>query len=218
MAVSAMIVCYLIFTLIASFQISWNYFITSICKINSKGICLSFDDGPDPATTPKILEILKSNNLKAVFFVIGKKAAQYPALIQLIQENGHVIGNHSYDHNNSIGFFSSKKLIRDLEMCSETIEKIAGNKPKYFRPPFGVTNPRYQKVLKKLNLISIGWSGRSFDTVTKSKEKLLKRVDKYLSNGVILLFHDNQKITVEILPEVLERCKKKGIKIVPLQT
>ncbi|MBC7864934.1 MAG: polysaccharide deacetylase family protein, partial [Bacteroidia bacterium] len=181
------------------------------------GLALTFDDGPDLETTPKILEILRTKNVKATFFVIGKKAEQFPEVLKTIDKEGHLIANHSYQHSYFIGTFGTKKLTEDIEKCSAIIEKIIGKKPLFFRPPFGVTNPRYLRALKKLNLASIGWSGRSFDTVNKSKNLLVKRVKKSLNTTEILLFHDTQKVTVEALPEIIEYCKEKGIKIVPLQ-
>ena len=209
-------VIYLIITIYGSFQIKANYFLNSINKGVKDGIALSFDDGPDPETTPKILDILRHQEIKASFFVIGKMAEKYPELLKTIEKDGHIIANHSYDHNNAMGFFGINKLATDIEKCSGIIEHITGKKPLLFRPPFGVTNPRYAVVLKNLRLTSIGWSGRSFDTITNSKNTLLKRVKKSIGRGAILLFHDTQKVTLEILPNIIEYCKENGVKIVPL--
>ena len=181
-----------------------------------KGITLSFDDGPDPEFTPKILSILRDKKIKAAFFVIGRKAEQHPEILSTIYKDGHVIANHSYEHSRSIGFWGINKLASDIGMCSKIIERIIGEKPLFFRPPFGVTNPRYSIVLKKLGLISIGWTARSFDTVTASKNRLSKRVKKSIKTGAILLFHDSQEITTEVLPDIIEYCKTNNIKIVPL--
>lgn len=210
-------VSYLILTIYGSFQIKANYFFTSINKGGTEGIALSFDDGPDPELTPKILSLLREQKIKATFFVIGKKAEQHPEILNAMDADGHIIANHTYTHSRAMGFFRTNKLSSDIEMCSDIIERITGKKPLFFRPPFGVTNPRYSKVLRKLKLFSIGWSSRSFDTVTENKNVLLKRVKKSIKKGAILLFHDTQNITMEALPDIIEYCHKNAIKIVPLQ-
>ena len=179
-------------------------------------ITLTFDDGPYPDITPRILEILDAENIKATFFVIGKKAEAHPEIINEIAGRGHIIANHSYSHSNMIGFFSSKKLKTDIEKCSELLCEIMGQRPLFFRPPFGVTNPRYERVLKKLKLISIGWTVRSFDTTSKSKEKLFEKITGSVSQSSIILLHDTKQITLETLPLLIQYFRDKNIKIVAL--
>lgn len=179
-------------------------------------ISLTFDDGPDHEMTPRILDVLDAENIKATFFVIGRKAEAHPEIINEITRRGHIIANHSFSHSNMIGFFSSKKLKADIEKCSELLYKIIGQRPLFFRPPFGVTNPRYERVLKKLKLISIGWTVRSFDTTSKSKEKLFERITKSISHGSIILLHDTKQITLETLPLLIQYFRKKNIRIVTL--
>lgn len=215
--ISSIAFFYLISTIYGSFQIRANYFMNSINKGKGDGICLSFDDGPDPELTPKILKILRDQRIKAAFFVIGKKAEQHPELILAIDADGHIIANHTYDHSHSTGFYSTRRLTDDIGRCSDVIKRITGKSPLFFRPPFGVTNPRLAVVLKKLRLVSIGWTARSLDTVIESKKRLLGRVEKSIKTGAILLFHDTQKITMELLPDIIEYCKINNIKIVPLQ-
>ncbi len=194
-----------------------GFFLNSICSGENEGIAFTFDDGPDPVTTPKILDILRTEKIKATFFVIGKRAEKYPEIVKEIDREGHIIANHSYEHSNTIGFFLTGKLADDIEKCSNAIEQIIGKKPTLFRPPFGVTNPKYARAIKKFNLISIGWSGRSLDTITTNKISLVNRVRRAIKQGAILLFHDTQNVTLEALPEIIDLCKKNGIKIVPLQ-
>lgn len=213
---SFILIAYLTITFLGSFQIQWNYFLNSVNTSEKDGVVFTFDDGPDPETTPMILEQLRAQNIKACFFVIGKKAEKHHELIRAIEKDGHIIGNHSYDHHVGMGFFPKQKLSADIEKCSKIVKDITGKTPTFFRPPFGVTNPRYGYALKKLNLMSIGWSGRSFDTISSNKDALIARVKKHVKPGTILLFHDDQKITVEALPEIIHYCKEKGIKIVSL--
>ncbi len=199
-----------------SYQIKANYFIDSVNKGNADAICFTFDDGPDEEITPKILELLEAENLKAAFFMIGNKIEKHPELVKEIYKKGHVVANHSYSHSNKIALFSTEELMNDIAKCSAAIEKTIGEKTTLFRPPFGVTTPRYARVLKKLRLKSIGWTIRSFDTVEKSKEKLVAKIIRSIKPGAIILFHDTKRITLDALPAIILHCKKNGIKIAPL--
>ncbi len=196
--------------------IQLNYFVESINKGNNKGIALTFDDGPNSEITPQILAILEKENIKATFFVIGNKIKKNESLLKKINNQGHLIGNHSYSHNNQITLYLTKKLKADIIKCNEIIEQVIAKKPLFFRPPFGVTTPRYKRALKQLNMQSIGWSIRSFDTQSKNKELLYKKITKQISDGSIILFHDTQQITLDVLPGIIQFCKINGINIVPL--
>lgn len=209
-------VFYLISTTYGSFQIRANYFVTSIHKGKKKSIALTFDDGPHPENTPRILDILKEKGVKATFFVIGKNAEKYPDLVRRIDAEGHIVANHSYSHNYLIAFFSTKRLKNDLTNCNDIVHQILEKKPKLFRPPFGVTNPRYGNVLKELNLQSIGWSLRSFDTRAKNKYQLIQNVISKLQKRDIVLLHDHLPVTADALEDLIEHCRSKKIDIQPL--
>ncbi len=213
----ALTTLYLLITAYGSYQIKANYFIRSINETTSDGIVLTFDDGPAADTTVKILNILELANVKATFFVIGKKAEKNPEIIKKIYDAGHIIGNHSYSHHAGIGLFSKEKLIADVNQCSATIQQITGEKPTFFRPPFGVTNPRYQKLLQATGLTSIGWTIRSYDTSAKNEQKLLNRTTSQLKPGCIVLLHDTKEITLAILPALLNYCKRNNIPIKSLK-
>jgi len=211
-------VLYLISTTYGSFQIKANYFVKSIHRGSKRSIALTFDDGPDPDTTPRILETLKQKGVKATFFVIGKRAEKYPELLRQIDEQGHVIANHSYSHHYMIAFFSKDRLHKDIASCNEMIEAAIGKSPVFFRPPFGVTNPRYAEVLKELKMQSIGWSLRSFDTRAKNKYQLIEKVISKLQRRDIVLLHDNRTVTADALEDLIEHCFNKNIEIQPLAT
>lgn len=209
-------VIYLISTTYGSFQIKANYFVKSIHKGKKKSVALTFDDGPHPVNTPRILEILKEKNVKATFFLIGKNAEKYPDLVTRIDQEGHIVANHSYSHHYLIAFFSTDRLRRDLKRCNEIIFGILGKSPKFFRPPFGVTNPRYAAVLKQSGLQSIGWSLRSFDTRAKNKYQFIEQVISKLQKRDIILLHDNLSVTADALEDLIEHCRSKHIDIQPL--
>lgn len=199
-----------------SAQIKANYFVNSINKGNADGVAFTFDDGPDETLTRKFMDVLEAEQIKATFFVIGSKAAENTELLKEIDQRGHYIANHSYSHSNLIGFFPFAKLKADIDSCSATIEQAIGKRPLFFRPPFGVTNPIYARVLKKSGLHSIGWTIRSFDTVLKDKAALTQCATRAISNGSIILFHDTQQITLDILPDVIRFCRDNNLKIVSL--
>ena len=201
---------------LGSYFIGLNFFIPSVNK--SKGTVLTFDDGPHPERTPQILDILKEYNVKATFFVIGKEAEKHPEILKRVFEEGHLIGNHSYSHSNFIPFFRAKKLQRDYEKSRTIIASIIGKKPNYIRPPFGVTSPRYTKMFRKVNFVSVGWNFRSYDTTQKNiavlVSKTLEAIQK--NKNSILLFHDVEQITVEALPKILQELKASGTEIASL--
>lgn len=214
--VGVIILLFFLLVAIGTSFIQLNYFVKSINKGKTKGIALTFDDGPDEEITSQILTILEKENCKATFFVIGNKIKANEALLKKIDVAGHTIGNHSYSHNKQLTICSTKKLKEDILKCNEIIEQTIAKTPIFFRPPFGITTPRYRRALSQLNMYSIGWTIRSLDTTAKNKELLYKKITNQISDGAIVLLHDTQKITVEVLPSIIQFCKKNGINIVPL--
>jgi len=189
---------------LGSVFIQLNFYIKSLTKLqDKKSVLLTFDDGPDKINTPKMLDILDQYNAKAAFFVIGDRIVQHPNLVMEIHQRGHIIGNHSYSHSNRFPIFSVNKMLGELEETNDLIERITGEKPKYFRPPFGVTNPRFARLLKRSGMISVAWSYRSFDGGNKPKAKIVQDIKQKIKGGEILLFHDNRAQTLVILEEVL---------------
>lgn len=200
------IIIWIVITAIGSFQIRWNYHLQSLnhnYKTSKKHISLTFDDGPDPEFTPRILSLLKKYEAKATFFLIGKNAKKYPEIIHQIIEEGHSIGSHSYSHSKNFGFFSTQKVARELMRTNSILKETTRKELKMFRPPFGVTNPNIKKALRKTGHKSIGWSKRSLDTTKLSEEKILKRITSNLKKGDIVLLHDNSAKTIAVLEQLL---------------
>jgi len=202
----------------ASFVIKSQFYLRAICKgsKNNQEVALTFDDGPDKAITPKILEILKKYDVHATFFCIGKKINGNQDLLLKIHRAGHLIANHTYSHSRLFGFITLKKMIEELEKTNESIFQITGEKPIYFRPPHGVTNPTIKHALQKFSFTTIGWSIRSFDTVISSKEKVLKRVLQKVKSGDIILFHDTVNNCPENIDGFISAILNKGFKILRL--
>ena len=199
-----------------SYYVGSNFFMKVLCSANTvaKQIAISFDDGPAISYTAEILEVLKSNNVPAVFFCIGKNIPGNENLLKQIKDEGHVIGNHSFSHHFWFDLFSTKKMLSDVQMMSETAKDIIGVRPKLFRPPYGVTTPNMNNVMKQSGFTAIGWNIRSLDTVIKEEDKLLQKISDQLKPGAIVLLHDTSKTTLAILPRFIEQARSKGYEFV----
>jgi len=201
------------FLVYASAYIGSGIYVKAECRIptDEKLIALTFDDGPNAITTPKILSILKKYEIKAVFFCTGKQLENNLSLAQRIVDEGHIIGNHTFNHSRFFPFYSVKKMSLEIEKCGKIIEKInQKNTEKFFRPPFGVTNPNLRKALKNKGYRVIGWNIRSLDTVISSPNRLLNYVMNKITPGSIILFHDTKPQTVDILEKLIISSKEKG--------
>lgn len=199
-------------TIWGAFDIRLGYFTPTFFrkKYNAEGrIALTFDDGPSPYTT-EVLQLLKVYQFKATFFCIGKQVLAYPDIAKRIIDEGHAIGNHTYAHRKSFGFLREKDVVTELEQCNSIIQQTVGKKTKFFRPPFGVTNPSIAKAVQYTKHQIIGWSNRSLDTVTLEEDKIYQRVCKKLKSGDIILFHDTSQRTVNVLKRLLPYLQKQG--------
>jgi len=201
-----------IFTLGVS-VLKLNFFVSATCRgdTTAKRVALTFDDGPDPAATPNLLEVLRHHQIKAAFFPVGTKTRDYPEIIKQIDQEGHILGNHSFRHVWWTNFLISEALDREIRMAQEAIGAAIGKVPAYFRPPMGLTNPHLRRALKKHRLSVVGWDVRPFDT-TASTEKVIKRVLKKIHNGSIIALHDTGRVpadlarlTDEIVTKIKER-------------
>lgn len=196
-------------------RVDSNYFIDVHTKAvtQEKAVSLSFDDGPVENYTPQILDILQQHQVPAAFFCIGHRAETQPNLLKRIHADGHLIGNHSYEHNFWFDLKSSRNMIKDLQTADEMIINATGLQPRLFRPPYGVTNPNLAKAIKEGDYIPVGWSIRSLDTVIKEEDKLLERVTRNIRPGDIFLFHDTSATTVRILPALIRHIREQGFTI-----
>ncbi len=209
---------YLLVLFAMSMLIGQNFYIKAINQNNTQKIVLTFDDGPHPNHTLRILNILDMHDVKAVFFMVGKHVEAYPTIANEVAVRGHQIGIHSQNHPFNFGFLCGEKLRMEFKECSDVIENATGLKSNLFRPPFGVTNPSVAYEVKRQKLITIGWNVRSFDTITKKPDKILNRVMKKVDLGSIVLLHDRLDQTCEILPRIIEEIKGMGFAIGLLST
>lgn len=206
---------YLSVSAYGSIQISSQMYVKTFCKkVQAKGrIAISFDDGPEPINTQKILAILKKYNAKASFFEIGKKCELNTDIVRQIHADGHLIGNHTYSHSNYFPLFNVRKMRRDIKATQDVINKITHEKVKYFRPPFGVTNPLLRRAISAFDFIIAGWSIRTLDTV-KSKEEVINKIKNKVKSGDIILLHSTTESIDLILEQTLIYLKSKSLKAV----
>jgi len=200
------------------YYIGSGFFMPVICKAQTtkKVIALSFDDGPDTTNTPKLLQILQQEGVKAAFFCIGNRVAGNEGILKQVSAEGHIIGNHSFSHHFWFDMFTAKQMLADMDLAGQTIFDASGLRPKLFRPPYGVMNPNLKKAILAGGYTPIGWNIRSMDTVIKDPQKLLDKVTNKLKPGAVILFHDTSHTTLAILPAFIQRIKAKGYEIVRL--
>ncbi|WP_299251396.1 polysaccharide deacetylase family protein [uncultured Cytophaga sp.] len=208
-----LILCWLSYIVFGVFRMEAGIFLTAVCRlphVTKKNLILTFDDGPDPDHTPEILDILKLHQAQAVFFCIGKNIQTFPEIVKRIVAEGHIVANHSFHHSNFIGSYSTQKVVTEIQLTENAIIDCIGESLQLYRPPVGVTNPNIAKAIKKLNMTVLGWSVRSFDTVSSDKNELLRRITSTLKNGDIILLHDTKPVTKDILADFLLYSTNKG--------
>ena len=187
-------------------------------------IALTFDDGPDPAVTRAVLDLLDRHGAQASFFCIGDRAAAHPALLREIGRRGHGVENHTQRHSRAFAGYPPRHLARELRAAQETIAGITGRAPGFFRPPAGLRSPLLDPVLQRLGLRHASWTRRGFDTVSGDPDAVLRRLAGGLGAGDVLLLHDGnaartpdgRPVVLAVLPALLERISAAGLRSVAL--
>ena len=154
-------------------------------KTGRKAVAITFDDGPDPVSTPILLRLLSEYGICATFFVNGHKAADYPALIHRILREGHSLGNHSHGHDNFLMLRSEKILQSEISLVQQELRKF-GVVTHAFRPPVCVTNPKLGKVLSRMDMMAVGFSCRGPDGGNRWIKTLSHRILKKVQPDDIL--------------------------------
>ena len=188
-------------------------------------IALTIDDGPDPAVTPQVLDLLDRYAIQATFFCIGQRAERYPDLCREIVRRGHTVENHSQQHRHDFSLLGPRGLAQELQASQDTLSRICGQRPLFFRAPAGLRNPFLEPVLAGLGLRLASWSARGFDTRVGDPERVKRRLLRGLRGGAILLLHDGHAartdsgtpVLLEVLPAVLESAAAAGLRPVTLR-
>ncbi len=182
-----------------------------------KVIALTFDDGPWSGSTAKVLDILKKNNIKGTFFIIGQMLKQHPELGQRIVTEGHVIANHTWTH--SYHFMNPQVAAYEVESTSDLIYKTTGVKTTLFRPPGGIMNNGVAAYARNQKYTIVMWSADSVDYSRPPISRLIRNVTKESKPGGIVLMHDgggNRSNTVQALPQIIDYFRKQDYKFVTI--
>lgn len=184
-------------------------------KTTSKKIALTFDDGPHPASTEKLLDLLRTENVKATFFFIGFMVDKYPELAKAAADAGHEIGNHTYSHV-TLTKIPEEQVLTELKAANDAMTRVIGRTPRYFRPPGGDFSPAMVGAAADLGLTTVLWTDDPGDYANPGDQTLLSREMKELSPGGIVLLHDGSTDTLETLTSFIAAARQAGYEFVTL--
>jgi peptidoglycan/xylan/chitin deacetylase (PgdA/CDA1 family) len=189
-------------------------------------VALTFDDGPDPEVTPRVLDLLATHGAgaKATFFCIGRRAAAHADLVGEIVRQGHRVENHSFSHPAAFSLYPPAALAREVRLGQETLARTAGRVPELFRAPAGLRSFLLEPVLRAHGLSLVSWTRRGFDTVVSDPVRVARRLLDRLGPGDVLLLHDGsasrdrlgRPVVLEALPRVLDALAARGLRPVTM--
>jgi peptidoglycan-N-acetylglucosamine deacetylase len=189
-------------------------------------VAITIDDGPDPTITPSVLDLLDRHQVKATFFCIGERVEAHSQLAREIVARGHSIENHSQHHLHRFSVLGPSGLRAEIERAQDTIERVTGQRPRFFRAPAGLRSPLLEPVLARLGLHLASWTRRGFDTVNRDPGVVLDRLTQGLRGGDILLLHDGHAartstgtpVILDVLPRLLEAVSAAGLTTITLRS
>jgi peptidoglycan/xylan/chitin deacetylase (PgdA/CDA1 family) len=186
-------------------------------------VWLTIDDGPDPADTPRILEILARHEARATFFCIGRRLELFPQTAARIVKEGHELANHTHSH--PIWWFSCafpSHAFTEITRCNRALAAVSETRPRWFRSPLGLANLCVHHAVRKQGMRILGWSARGFDGIQDDPDEIVERILKDVSPGAILLLHEGKRdskgesISAVVLERLLVELKKRNYRcIVP---
>jgi peptidoglycan-N-acetylglucosamine deacetylase len=216
---------FILFCMVAPFFPGFGFFLPVICRreTDCRAVALTFDDGPDPDVTPRLLELLRRHKVRATFFVAGARAESHPGVIREILSEGHTLGNHSYHHDPLLMLRSQARLREEVARTQDLLSAFAV-RPLTFRPPVGVTNSRLPGVLRELDLCCVTFSCRAFDRGNRRVARLAEIILRKVRPGDIILLHDVkakggdriEKWLAET-EEIVSGLKGQGYRVLPLE-
>jgi peptidoglycan/xylan/chitin deacetylase (PgdA/CDA1 family) len=187
-------------------------------------VALTFDDGPDPAVTPQVLDLLDRHHARASFFCIGELVLRHKALAREIVARGHHLENHSYHHSKAFSLYLPARQRSEIERAQATIADVVGRAPALFRAPAGLRNAFLEPILVATGLRLVTWTRRGFDTVTRDPRRISAKLLHGLAAGDILLLHDGEPardgdgrpVALEALEVVLCELDRRGLVSIPV--
>ncbi|MDD5618321.1 MAG: polysaccharide deacetylase family protein [Candidatus Omnitrophica bacterium] len=191
----------------------------------NKVVALTFDDGPSPEWTPKILDELKKAGIKATFFMLGENVARYPEIARRVAEEGHEIENHTYDHRVLI-YYKLDELEKEVKEAEAIIKSVTGQTTRYFRPPKAWLTGAEKKKLKEMGYGIVLWTLNSKDWVNFHDKQITSYILRNIMPGDIILFHDSGGVftteggdrsqTVKTIPRLVRKLREKGYSFVTI--
>ena len=177
-------------------------------------IAMTFDDGPQPQNTPRLLDMLRARNIKATFFVVGRSVDLYPQVVQRTVAEGHEIGNHSNTHR-LLSKLSDAEIMLDLKRCRDAVVRAAGVQPRVMRPPFGGLRQRQRELVhSELGYPTILWEVDPLDWKRPGPSVVTSRILHGTTAGAIVLAHDLHAQTVDAMPATLDGLLQRGFQFV----
>jgi peptidoglycan/xylan/chitin deacetylase (PgdA/CDA1 family) len=181
-------------------------------------VALTFDDGPDPVLTGKLLDLLAAHHAKATFFVIGERAVEYPQILLRELREGHEIGNHSWSHARLLEI-PDAAVREELQKTDVAIRKVTGASPVLMRPPGGAISARQaQWIEREFGYRTILWDVHGFDWIRPppSPAAISERIVQGIHSGAVIVCHDTQPATIEAVPAILSQLEAKQFKFVTI--
>jgi len=187
-------------------------------------IAITFDDGPDPEVTPRVMELLEARGFRATFFCVAERAREHADLCREMARRGHGVENHSLAHRATFALLTLGGIRREVAGAQAALAQSSGTAPRFFRPPAGVRSPLLDPVLHELGLTLVTWTRRGFDTREGDAALVASRLLRGLAAGDILMLHDRNSaraasgapVALEVLPRLLDAARSAGLTPVPL--
>ena len=215
---------FVILCFVAPFLPGVGFFLPVVSRGSSgrEAVALTFDDGPDPLTTPELLRLLKKHGATGTFFVNGRKAGKYPQLIKKILGDGHCVANHTFNHDVFMAFKDKQTVMSDIDAVQNVLRNH-GIVPLAFRPPAGITGPRLQPVLRAKGMYTVNFSCRARDGGNRWLRHLSEKILRRIKPDDIVLLHDIPpqsdalfSFWIEEVDRILDGIRAKGLVVLPL--
>lgn len=178
-------------------------------------VALTFDDGPHPTFTPRLLTLLQQLKVPATFFLVGKKVDEAPYLVARMAHEGHEVANHTYHHLN-LTKCPPELVEGEIRMANDAIRRASGIPPIFFRPPGGQYNDATIQAAQKLKMTTALWTDDPGDYAGPGEDVLKQRLFSHIANGAVILLHDGVPQTYDLLPELVNRLHRAGYRFVTL--